>query len=206
MPASFLTGALAGAAVAIPVGAVAILIVELALRCGFRTAAAAGLGAATADGFYAGLAALGGSAASELLAPFAAWLRVVAVVALLAVALRGILRALRAQRNEPAAAVPPTPQVATYLRFVALTLLNPQTIVYFSALILGLPDVGRGPTERFAFVAGAFLASAGWQLLLAGLAAIGHRRLPGRFQLALSVAGNLVIVGFALGIALDLVA
>jgi hypothetical protein len=56
---SFLAGVVAGYAIAIPVGAIAVLIVELGVRRGFRVAAAAGVGAGTADGLYAALAALG---------------------------------------------------------------------------------------------------------------------------------------------------
>jgi threonine/homoserine/homoserine lactone efflux protein len=203
---SFLTGALAGAAIAIPVGAIAVLIVELGVRGGFRIAAAAGLGAATADGLYAALAAVGGTAAAAILAPVAVWLRVAAVAVLLAVAGRGLVLALRPPRGVSGRASVPLRPLTTYLRFVGLTLLNPQTVIYFSALILGLPDVGRGPAERVAFVGGAYLASASWQTILAGLGSVAHQRLPGRFQLALSVLGNLLIVAFAVGIARDLIA
>jgi arginine exporter protein ArgO len=203
---SFATGALAGAAIAIPVGAIAVLVVELGMRQGFRTAAAAALGAATADGLYASVAAVGGGAVAAVLAPIEVWLRVAAVGALLAIAGLGLARALRKPRGVSGRAAVPLRPLTTYLRFVGLTLLNPQTVVYFSALILGLPDAGRGPAERLAFVAGAYLASASWQIFLAGLGATAHRRLPAGFQVALSIGGNLLIVAFAIGIARDLVA
>ena len=206
MTQAFLTGALAGAAIAIPVGAIAVLIVELGTRRGFRTAAAAGLGAATADGTYAAIAVLGGAAAAGILAPFATGLRVVAVIALLAVAARGLRRALTMPRGDAASGGGAVRPATTYLRFLGLTLLNPQTVIYFAALILGLPDVGRGPGERLAFAGGAFIASAAWQLVLAGLGAVAHQRLPARFRVGLSVFGNLLIVAFAVGIARDLVA
>ncbi len=204
MPASFVTGALAGAAIAIPVGAIAVLIVELGIRRGFRVAAAAGAGAATADGLYATLAALGGTTAAAILAPWGGSLRAVAVVALLAVGGRGLVRALRAPADLPTEAGAPAGQLSTFLRFVGLTLLNPQTVIYFAALMLGLPDVGRGPAERAAFVAGAFLASVAWQTVLAAVGAVAHHRLPSAFRLALSIAGNVLILAFAAAIAGDL--
>ena len=43
----------------------------------------------------------------------------------------------------------------TYLQFVALTIVNPATVIYFAALILGLPAVGAGSVEKLAFVVGA---------------------------------------------------
>jgi threonine/homoserine/homoserine lactone efflux protein len=94
--------------------------------------------------------------------------------------------------------------IGTYLRFLGLTLLNPATVVYFAALILALPDLGRGPGERTAFVAGAFVASLSWQLVLASVSAFAHHRLPPRFQVGVSILGNVLICGFAVLLALDL--
>lgn len=204
MTSAFLTGALAGAAIAIPVGAIGILIIELGIRRGFRSAAAAGLGAATADGLYATLAALGGGAVAGFLAPVNDPVRVVAVVALLVVGIRGLRRAL-AERTAPGVVTPPPAGASTtYFRFLALTLLNPATVIYFAALILGLPQLGTSAAERIAFSAGAFLASASWQVALAGMAALAHRRLPERSRIAISVFGYLLIIAFAIGIARDL--
>lgn len=204
MLTSFVAGALAGWAIAIPVGAIAILIVELGIRRGFRVAAAAGAGTASADGAYAALAAVGGTALAAVLEPLARPLRIVAILALLAIGIRGLLRARSGSRLRPGDAGLPTRVAPTYLRFLGLTLLNPQTVVYFAALILALPDLGRGPAERGAFVAGAFLASLSWQTLLAGVSAVAHHRLPPGFQVAVSLAGNLAICGFAVLLALGL--
>ena len=204
MLASFFAGALAGYAIAIPVGAIAVLIVETGIRRGFRTAAAAGAGAASADGLYAALAAAGGAAIAGVLEPLARPLRIVAIGALLGIGLRGLVLLLLGPRGVAGTAVMPARPVATYLRFLALTLLNPATVIYFAALILGLPNLGRGPGERAAFVAGAFLASLSWQTTLAGIGAVAHHRLPRRFQVAISLLGNLVIIGFALVLAGEL--
>ena len=92
-------------------------------------------------------------------------------------------------------------RLGTYFRLLALTLLNPATVVYFAALILGLPAVGREPAERAAFVAGVFLSSLSWQELLAAIGALAHRRLPPTAQLIASLVGNLVVLGFAAAIA-----
>ena len=75
------------------------------------------------------------------------------------------------------------------------------TVVYFAALVLGLPSLGDGAAERVAFVGGAFLASISWQSLLAGVGAIVHRRLPARSLLATSLLGNLIVLAFAANIA-----
>jgi threonine/homoserine/homoserine lactone efflux protein len=201
---SFVAGALAGWAIAIPVGAIAVLIVEIGIRRGFRVAAAAGAGAASADGLYAALAAVGGTAVAAFLEPVEGPLRVVAIGALLAIGIRGLLLVTIGPRAVPGTAVMPVRVAGTYIRFLGLTLLNPQTVVYFAALILALPDLGRGPGERAAFVAGAFLASLSWQLVLAAVSAVAHHRLSPGFQLGISILGNALICGFAVLLALDL--
>lgn len=203
---AFWRGVLAGYGIAIPVGAIAILIVEGALRRGFGWGFAAGAGAATADLVYAGLAAVAGQALSLLLAPYAAALRVTSAVVLLLIGGYGLWR-LR-QTPEPAR-TPGTNgsnRLRTYGQFLGLTLMNPLTIAYFASLILGM-QAGTldTPGSRLAFVAGAGLASLSWQTLLAAIGALGHRHLSPRFQLAASLLGNLLIVAFGVGIVWSLV-
>ncbi len=204
MAASFIAGALAGYAIAIPVGAIAVLIVELGIRRGFRVAAAAGAGTAVADGLYATLAVVGGTAIAVILEPLERPLRIVAIGALLGIGLRGLVLMLLAQHRAVRTALFPEQPLGMFGRFLGLTLLNPATVVYFAALILAVPDLGSGPAERTAFVAGAFLASLSWQMALAGISAVAHRRLPARFQLVVSLLGNLAICGFAILLASDL--
>lgn len=213
---AFLAGAAAGYGIAIPVGAIAILIVETGLRRGFRLAAAAGAGAAAADGAYAAVAAAFGTALAGLLAPIATPLRVVAVLVLIAIAARGLLglRAGAAPAAEPDPAIPPGIDAAerggsawrTFGVFLGLTLLNPVTVTYFAALILGLAATGAGPLEQAAFVAGAFVASLSWQTLLAAVGAFLHARLAPRLRAAVILLGNAIILGFAVVIAAGLLA
>ena len=196
---SLIAGAIAGYGIAIPVGPVAVLIIELGVRRGLRLAAAAGLGAATADGLYALLAVLAGARIAELLGPVTPALQLLAVVVLFRIAIRGVYLALyHARIGIPGNAELPTQPGRTYLRFLAITLLNPTTILYFAALILGRPELGETPAERAAFIAGAALASTSWQLLLAFLGALAHQRLPWKAQLGISLLGNAVVAGFAI--------
>ena len=199
---SFVAGAIAGYGIAIPVGPVAVLIIELGVRRGFRLAAPAGLGAATADGLYALLAVLAGATVAQLLEPFTPVLQVSAVVVLTLIALRGFWAALyHARIGIPPKAELPAEPGRTYLRFLAITLLNPTTILYFAALILGRPDLGSGPPERAAFIVGAAVASTSWQLFLALLGSLFHQRLPWKVQFGISLLGNAVVLAFAIVIA-----
>lgn len=205
---AFLSGAIAGYGIAIPVGAIAVLIIEAGLRRGFRVAAAAGAGAATADGLYAAVAAISGAALATLLAPYRTPLQLLAAAVLAFLGARGLL-ALRtpgdAQEAGRSDAVPGRPVAGTFLVFLGLTLLNAQTIAYFAALILGLPSLATALPERIAFVAAAFLASLSWQTLLAGFGAFLHGRADERLRRLTALIGSLIILGFAAAIAVDVV-
>ena len=87
---AFLKGAVAGYGIAIPVGAIAVLIVEVGIRCGFRCAFFAGAGAATADFVYAGLAVAGGAALAGAVESVEQPLRTVSAVVLAAIAVVGL--------------------------------------------------------------------------------------------------------------------
>lgn len=207
MDAPFLAGVVAGYAIAIPVGAIAVLIVETGLRRGFRAAWAAGAGAATADGVYATLAMVAGAAIAVVLQPLTQPLRIVAGLVLLAIAARGLILARRpvdanAQLGTDAS-IGRVGLLAIYLRFTGLTLLNPATVIYFAALILGLPKIGVDIVASGAFIAGAFVASLSWQTVLALISAEGHRRLPPELRNALGIVGSVVIAAFAVAILLE---
>jgi threonine/homoserine/homoserine lactone efflux protein len=193
---TFLAGAGAGLAVAVPVGAIGVLIIEAGLRRGFRIAAAAGAGAATVDGIYATVAALFGGAVAALIVPIQTPLRVLSVVILVAIALRLLLSARRTGDGATHADDAPF-ALRTYLTFFGLTAINPMTVIYFVALIIGLPERPEGLGQQVAFAAGAFGASIGWQVLLAAIAAVGHRRLPASFRAWTTILGALIILVFA---------
>ncbi len=205
MERAFVAGVIAGYGIAIPVGAIAVLIIDQAIRHGFRTAAAAGAGAATVDLLYAAVAAAFGSALAAVLAPIAVPLRVASVAVLVAIAVRGLLLLRRDASAEPASVSSPPGAARTYSVFLGITLVNPMTIVYFAALILGLSSTGAGPAEKAAFVVGAGLASLSWQTLLAFLGSRLHHRLSTRARLVTGLVGNLVVLGIAATIAVSLV-
>jgi arginine exporter protein ArgO len=195
---ALVAGIVAGLAVAVPLGAIGVLIVDLGIRGGFRPAFLAGLGTATADGLYAVLAAAAGAAVGAFLSPAQHTIRLVAAAVLGAVAILGLL-ALR--RPAAARAAPPASR-RLVLRFVALTAVNPTTAATFAGLMIGLPAVARAGTgARVLFVAGAFAASLAWQsTLAAGGALLGHR-LSSRARAITTIAGQLLVLALALRLA-----
>jgi threonine/homoserine/homoserine lactone efflux protein len=191
-----LAGALAGYAIAIPVGAIAVLILHTGLNHGVRAGMAAGAGAATADLVYASIAALAGLWVTSVIGPLVTPLRVVGGAILIAFGIRGLV-ALRSAREtvNPMSAHDEARRShgRTYLAMLALTLLNPATVVYFTALTVGLPFLGDAG-ERLAFAGAAGAASLSWQWLLALIGAALGRGGGHRVRRYSSALGNGVIV------------
>jgi threonine/homoserine/homoserine lactone efflux protein len=199
MAEAVVAGLLAGWGVAIPLGAIGVMVVDAGMRGGLRPAAAAAAGVATADLLYAAVAATAGAAAAAALEPHEHELRLAAAAVLALVAVLG-LRALR-EREEPAATAPPDGRL--FLRFLALTSVNPLTVAYFAALIAGLPAVASAPAEaKVVFVLAAGAASLSWQLVLAAAGATLHHRLPPSARVYTALAGNALVLGLAAHMAL----
>jgi threonine/homoserine/homoserine lactone efflux protein len=190
-------GALAGLGVALPLGAIGVLIVQEGITGGWRPAFAAGTGVALVDGAYAALAVAAGAAVTGVLAGRERAVQLVGAVVLVAVAVRGLL-ALR-RPPEPRA---PVPHGRILRRFVGLTAVNPTTAVYFVVLTTGLGHVVSGAAAGTAFAVGVLLASCAWQLTLGGAAALAGSRLPRRLRAATSVAGYVLVAGYGVLLAL----
>ncbi len=202
---ALLTGIIAGYGIAIPVGAIAVLIVETGMRCGFRCAAFAGAGAATADLLYAALATLGGAALASAVEASATPFKYGSAAVLALLALNGLRRAWVGRATPPGEVAAPdrAALVRTYGKFLGLTIINPLTVIYFTVFVVGLgvADTLR-PLHAAVFVASAFAASLSWQTLLAGIGATARQRLPTGFRVGATIAGNLIVLALAAVVAL----
>jgi threonine/homoserine/homoserine lactone efflux protein len=189
-----LAGAVAGYAIAIPVGAIAVLIIHTALSNGLRQGLAAGAGAATADLIYAMIAALAGAGVAAFVGPLVAPLRVVGGLALVAIGLYGLMTAWQSRDRDTGAHLPAhRAHGRTFLAVLALTLLNPATVIYFAALTVGLPFLGD-VAERLVFAGAAFVASLSWQWLLAVFGAALGRGAGHRLRLPTAIVGNVIVI------------
>ena len=198
MTGALLAGLLAGYGIAMPVGAVATYLVTLTARTSARVGAAGALGVAGADGLYALIAVIGGAALTGVIARVADPLRWVSAVVLLVLAGRIAWTAIRDHRSGELAESADSTTTAgrTFASLLGITLLNPVTVLYFSALVLGSQANGLGgAAESAVFVIAAFCASASWQLVLvAGGVALG-RVLTGRTgRLVTGLVSSAVII------------
>jgi arginine exporter protein ArgO len=200
---ALVAGLLAGYGIAIPVGAVATYLVALTARTSLRTGFAAALGVATADGVYALVAVLGGAAVADVITPIAGPLRFASAGILLVLAVRGAVQALRSHRDATARPVTPLAPGHAYVSLLGITLVNPATVVYFTALVVGDSTAVPVPGQ-VVFVLAAFAASASWQALLAGGGALLGRVLTGpRGRLVTAFASSAVITALAVRLVLS---
>jgi threonine/homoserine/homoserine lactone efflux protein len=195
-----LSGLVTGWAIAIPIGAVGALLVALTARTSIRTGSAAAMGVATVDGGYAAVAVVGGAAIADRLEPYDGWLRVLSAVVLLGIAALTIWLGRRSTGRSAAAPASSRDLLPwqAFAAFLALTAVNPTTVIYFVAVIVGNPHLADGWAEGVVFVLAAFVASASWQLTLAGIGAALGRSVTGhRGRVVTAWVSGLIIAGLA---------
>ena len=202
------SGAVAGLAVAMPIGAVGSYLVGLAARERTATALAAALGIASVDGAYAILAGLGGTGLQAMVGEVSGWLTYAAAITLLIVAVHTMRTAFRRYRGDiqTRSQLSKLTPARAYFNLVALTAINPATVVTFAAVIVGRSSSPGGSSWLAValFALGAFLASAIWQLLLAGGGSVLGRLLrTRRGQLRISLGSASVMLGLAVGVLLS---
>jgi arginine exporter protein ArgO len=208
MIAALAAGLVAGLGIAMPLGAIGTYLVGLGARAPRRVGVAAALGVASTDGAYALLAVVGGVALQSALRPAASWLRWLSVLALCGLGALTVLAGWRRYRRDSVTGAQPRIQlspVRAYLGLLGLTALNPATLAYFTALVLGHQAAGTATRwERAAFVLGAFLASAAWQLLLVrGGALLGRLAAGARGRLGIAIVSGAVMLVLAVQLAAE---
>jgi arginine exporter protein ArgO len=203
MDAAVISGLLAGYGIAAPVGAIAIYLVRLGATACLCVGAAAGLGAASVDGGYALATVVGGRGFARQVHAVAAQLHPAAGVLLAAVAAWMAAAAVRRYRGsgaEPGVALRLRTPRRAYTALAAVTVLNPLTVLYWAALVLGRQASAADftPAQAGVFVLAVLAASASWQLLLvSGGALVGRVVGSRRGMLVISLASSLLVAALA---------
>ena len=164
--AFFLKGIVMGFSIAAPVGPIGILCIRRTMTEGRMSGLATGLGAATADALYGTVAALGLTLISGFLLNQRDWLSLVGGGFLI------YLGFTTFRANAPTTTVSDSSYGVTgsYLSALFLTLTNPMTILFFTAVFagLGIADAAGDYVSGGLLVLGVFSGSALWWLLLTG--------------------------------------
>ncbi len=153
---------LLGFSIAAPVGPIGVLCIRRTLGEGLLHGLFTGLGAATADCFYGLVAGMGLTALSSALLSHESAIRLTWSLFLFYLGVRTI----RARVETKAAGECRSTLAGAYVSSLFLTVTNPATIVSFLAIFAGL-GVGGGASV-LSLVAGVFIGSAFWWLLLSG--------------------------------------
>lgn len=194
-----LKGAVIGCAIAAPVGPIGVLCIRRTLAAGRASGLATGLGAATADAFYGMVAGFGLTAISDFLLGYRLWLQGIGGLFLLGLGIRTFFA--RPAGSGAAARAPSG--LSSYLSSVVLTLTNPATILSFAAVFAGL-GFGQGVAgyrDATALVAGVFLGSTAWWLILTAAVDRWLRRSETAQKFGTGALATAVVTGFSLGAA-----
>jgi threonine/homoserine/homoserine lactone efflux protein len=185
-------GFVLGFVVAASPGPIFFLCLRRTLSRGWLTGLASGLGVATADGLYAGLAAFGVGALTSALVGGRLWLTLIGGAALVLLGLRTVLS--RPTNDE---AVPTSDRAGlalAYLSTLGLTITNPATIISFAALVASLGiGISGGYLPPTLVVVGVFAGSATWWCVVAGLGAGLRTRVTPRVLRAISAVSGVAI-------------
>ena len=190
----FLKGLAFGFVLAATVGPMWVLCFRRTVAYGALTGFVSGMGIAVADGVYGAVAAFGLTAISGFLLRYSFWIGSVGGLFLLYLGIRTLLQ-------KPAAngeAAKPASLAQAFLSTLGLTLANPPTILAFVAIFAGLGLSASADYPLAAtIVAGVFLGSASWWVVLASGAGALRGRLGPRLLRTINIISGITILGFA---------
>ena len=201
----FVIGFAAGLALAIPVGPMAIMLINNTVNRGFRHGLVGALGMATVDGLYALTVFALGAAISVWLAVWGLWLNLLGAAILLWLGASTVIKSLAILRNnsQPEATLLTGGLGRTLATFMGATVVNPPTALYFLAIAPNVASLGYplNLTNVAIFALGVFVGSIIWQeaLVLLGLAVRGIT--TPKVRTWIGVLGGFLIVAMAVGLA-----
>ncbi len=185
-------GVLAGLAIAIPVGPVNVLCISRTITKGRMAGIVSGLGAATADTFYGGIAGFSISLVINFLIREKFWIRLVGGALLVAIGIAYWLKkpqSLKEKQKQSAH--------SEYVTTLLLTLTNPTTVLSFLAVLAGLRlGESRPWTMNLFLVLGIFCGSMIWWTVLAVISGHFRDRFTDRAVVWMNRIASFAIGGF----------
>lgn len=162
----FIRGLIIGLSIAATVGPMSILCIQRTVYKGQLYGLISGLGVATADAVYGGIAGFGLTLIANFLVSQQAWIRLIGGLFLVYLGLKTLLT----RPAERAAAAKANGFVGAYASTFLLTLTNPLTILSFAAIFAGIGVAGASKSYVSAtiVVLGVFIGSALWWCILTG--------------------------------------
>jgi len=188
-----LRGLVIGFTIAAAVGPISLLTIRRTIAHGRVYGLVSGLGVATADASYAGVAAFGLTAITGMLVSGRFLLGLVggAIIVLLGI------RTIRSRPGKVAREVDRPGLASAYLSIFALTMTNPMTILSFAAVFagLGLPT-GSSFTDALVLTLAVWVGSSLWWVLLTAIVGWLRERVSARALLWVNRISGAVLVVF----------
>jgi threonine/homoserine/homoserine lactone efflux protein len=194
----FPRGILIGISVAAPVGPMALLCMRRTLAFGSAVGLSSGIGIATADALYGGIAAFGLTSISSFLVDIQDLVRFGGGLFLCFLGWNTFRsRASQFAKKDDSSSVR---HLGAFGSTLGLTLTNPATILSFAAIFSGFGVVGdnSGTVSAGALVAGVFCGSILWWLILViGTGRLRNWLTPGRLT-GINRGCGVAIAGFGI--------
>lgn len=200
-----ITGALAGLALAIPLGPMAILLISTTLKHGRRIGFFGALAMASVDFSYAALVFAFGNLIINLLTGWVLPLRLLGSAILVYVAVKIFIDARKSSKIEnPDLSDSPASRFKTYAKFFGLTVLNPATAFYFFGITPSVAALsqGTGFWSIGLFALGVFVGSVVWQMGLVLAAHLTKSFTDVKVQHRIQYVGAGLILALAIGLLL----
>lgn len=188
-----------GFSIAAPVGPVAMLCIHRSLEMGWWPGFFTGLGAASADTFYAAVAVFGLAAALTAIFDQTVWLQPACGIVLIVIGAR-IATDKPSEASGQKRVMKAHHLAGNWLSSFAITLFNPATVLAFMAVFGGLriADGVAHPAEGFTTVGGVFVGAAVWWIGLTTVAAVFHRQIKPSTMQRINQLMGLVVLGFGI--------
>ena len=186
-------GFLIGFSVAAVVGPIGVLCIQRTARKGFLYGLVTGLGAATADAMYGGIAGFGLTVMATFLVSQQGWIHIIGGLFLVYLGIKTVFT----RPAERAATARADNFLGAYASTLLLTLTNPQTILSFAAIYAGIGVGGgkNGALSATLVVSGVFLGSTLWWCLLSAGISLLRGKLTYRWFLWINrIAGSVIIL------------
>lgn len=191
----FIKGLLVGFSIAAPVGPIGVLVIRRTLTEGRLSGFVTGLGAAVADGTYGFVAGFGLTSISNFLVAQQFWMKLIGGVFLLYLGVKTFISKAATQE----AKINSTGLFKNFSSTLLLTITNPITILSFFAIFagLGLGQESANYISAVFLVAGVFLGSATWWLILSSILNFFRNKITTKGLTWINRFSGALIIGFS---------
>lgn len=197
-------GFVIGFTIAASIGPIGILCIRRSLANGYLSGFFSGMGVATADGFYGAIAAFGLTFISSFLIKQHLWLQIIGVIFLVYLGIKIlIVRPVDTNQNE----IKSSGFIHDYVSIFFLTIINPMTILLFTAVFanLGVVQGSENYGSAFMLTLGVFAGSATLYFLLSIVFGVFGKKLSSNAIMLVNRISATIIIGFALATAISLI-